>query len=208
MTRLLIMKMKLSQAHYQYRRKKEEFLYMFSSIGAWGNYISMDRLRAFGKLFEYLDDTRDLIEEDENLREVIYKDNVDLLLGKLTPMPPEVKGSLSGIHHLCNREKLMLLCTMLRSEQRVANEVFNINAASGHVSAYCEGIPIEYPDVEDSDAESDSAPENDFAHVSAKLRRMRGCLYKKSKSGFDVSQNLLEAFFAAHVRGRGRWHGV
>ena len=31
--------------------------------------------------------------------------------------------------------------------------------------------------------------------MTVKLRRMRGCLYKKSKSGVDVSQDLLEYQF-------------
>ena len=190
MKRLSIIKMKLSPAHYQYRRKKKELLDKFSSISVWGNWISMRRLNAIAELFNYLDETRDLIEEDEDLKEVIYKDHVTLLLGKLTSMPADLKGSMvssiSDQLHLSNKEKFEDLYFSLKTKQRVSTDVFIDLASIGQVSASCEGIAMEHADV------GDSAAEIDFGHVSAKLRRMRGCLYKKSKSGVYVSQDLLD----------------
>ena len=185
MKRLLIIKMKLSPAHYQYRRKKKEFLDKFSSIDAWGNTISMCRLMAIAELFKYLDESRDLIDEDEDLKEVIYKDHVMLLLGKLTSMPADLKGSIVLLC-LSNKEKFEDLHFSLKTKQRVSTDVFNNLVSIGHVSPWCEGIAIEYADV------GDSAAEINFGHVSAKLRRMRGRLYKKSKSGVSVSQDLLD----------------
>ena len=68
----------------------------------------MRRLDAIAELFNYLDETRDLIEEDEDLKEVICKDHVTLLLGKLTLMPAVLKGSMvssiSDQLHLSNKE--------------------------------------------------------------------------------------------------------
>ena len=69
----------------------------------------MRRLGALDELFKYLDETRDLIEEDEDLEEVIYKDHVTLLLGKLTSMPEELNGA--ALLHVIVRLLLIVLET-------------------------------------------------------------------------------------------------
>ena len=190
MKRLSRTEMKFSSTYYQYKRNKKDFLDKFSSIDAWGNWTSMRRLSALTELFKYLDETRDLIDEDETLKEVIYMDHVNLLLGKVTPMPSELKmSSVSDQPDISNGQKFEHLYFSLKTEQRVSTSVFNGLASIGKVSPWCEGIAKENNWEGDSDADN---TDNDFQDVTAKLRRMRGCLYKKSKSGDDVRQDLLE----------------
>jgi hypothetical protein len=85
---------KSRDVHSQYLRKKNYFLSKFSNIKAWAIWISIKRLGALQEILDYISETLDLSDEDDNLTELVYKDHVNFLLGKLTPIPRELKESM------------------------------------------------------------------------------------------------------------------
>ena len=87
----------------KYKEFKRAFCEKYSNIKAWGKHdsvISGKRITSVGELLEYLEDTEEYLSEywgNEKLREKVSQDNIDLLLGKVVPIPPEILKLLAII---------------------------------------------------------------------------------------------------------------
>ena len=78
---------KISSPSEEYDNRKANFLTKFWDVSAWGNWVSRQRLVALDEFVEYLEQTVDLVDLDEDLKDQIYNNHVDILLGRITAMP-------------------------------------------------------------------------------------------------------------------------
>ena len=76
-----------------YTELKDHFIDKFATVEAWGDWVSQKRVTAFSEVLAYLDASEELLEEDEELRDLIYSDNIAILSGKLIAMPSDQKDS-------------------------------------------------------------------------------------------------------------------
>jgi hypothetical protein len=78
----------------QYKTLKKNFLTKYSNDEIWGNWFSGKRLRAFSDLRDYLQKTEELVRLDEELEDMIDEETVNLLLGKMIPLPKTLRESM------------------------------------------------------------------------------------------------------------------
>ena len=183
----------------KYVRIKKAFLQEFLDPKAWGEQAFRERIVAFEKFLQYLQETSDLGVLHPSLEAQVHLDNRQLAMGKILPFPDKLyeemmwdvvkdeepgealnqsaEKTLSKIKSfLINRQRS---CIMLL-ESQVWEEVHdyeNYSKPAGNTDEITSEKP-EQPDLK--------------RIVMCKLRRLRRRLYSMAKAGQDVSSEIYK----------------
>ena len=105
-----------------YTQMKNPFLQKFSSVGAWGNWVSQQRVTAFSEVLDYFEAYEEILEEDAGLTDLMYEDNIAILSGNLIAMPSELRDSVSesanSWHSSFTREQFGYLLFCFKTKRR------------------------------------------------------------------------------------------